>query len=136
MPPPIVQTPVTNVAPVFVPQPPPLSPPPPPAPPPPPPPPPRAVATKAVARSGGAIDDSFYPPSAIRNEESGTSVASFVIGTDGRVQSCSASGATPSLDAETCRQINKWRYKPAVGSDGQPIAEPRRQNVRWVLPKN
>ena len=135
MPPPIVQTPVT-AAPVFVPQPPPLSPPPPPQPAPPPPPPKPQMATKAVSRSGGQIDDSFYPPSAIRNEESGTSVASFTIGSDGRVQSCTASGATPSLDAETCRQINKWRYKPALDTSGQPIAENRRQNVRWVLPKN
>ena len=136
MPPPIVQTPVVTQQPAFVPQPPPLAPPPPaPAPPPPPPPPKPQMASKAVSRSGGAIDDSFYPPSAIRNEEQGTSRATFVIGTDGRVQSCNASGATPTLDAETCRQILKWRYKPALDTGGQPIAESRTQNVRWVLPK-
>jgi protein TonB len=93
------------------------------------------MASPAVARSGGTIDDSFYPPSAIRNEESGTSVANFVIGADGRVASCNASGATPTLDAETCRQILKWRYKPALDSNGQPIAQPKSQRVTWRLPK-
>jgi protein TonB len=136
IPPPIVSTPQPQ-QPVFVaPQPPPMSPPPPPAAPPPPPPPPKPqMASKAVARSGGSIDDSFYPPSAIRNEEQGTSRATFVIGTDGRVQSCNASGATSTLDTETCRQILKWRFKPALDTNGQPIAESRTQNVRWVLPK-
>lgn len=138
LPPPIVQTQSTTPPPVFAPQPPPVfTPQPVPVPAPPPPPPKPVVATRAVPRGGaGAIDNSFYPSSAIRNEEQGTSVASFVIGADGRVQSCNASGATPTLDAETCRQILKWRYKPAQDASGQPIAQPMRQNVRWVLPKD
>jgi periplasmic protein TonB len=140
-PPPIVQTQtvvvptVTTQAtppPVFVPTP----EPPRPAPPPPPPPPP-AIASKAVPRGGsGAIDDSAYPPSAIRNEEQGTTIATFTIGADGRISSCSAKGASTSLDQETCRQIQRWRYKPAMGSDGNPIAETRTQRVTWRLPKD
>jgi periplasmic protein TonB len=135
-PPPIVTTnqappPVTTVStppPVFVPT------PEPPRAPPPPPPPPR-VATKAVLR-GGSISDEDYPPTAIRNEEAGTSVASFVIGTDGKVTSCNASGASPSLDAETCKLIlRRFRFKPALDASGQPIAESRSQRVTWRLPQ-
>jgi periplasmic protein TonB len=110
----------------------------PPAPPPPAPPPtpaPPKVATKAILKSGSISDDD-YPPSASRNEESGTSVASYTIGTDGRVTNCSASGASPSLDAETCKLIiRRFKFKPAIGSDGNPISENRTQRVRWQLPK-
>lgn len=139
-PPPIVQT---NIAPppavttqatpppVFTP-----TPEPPRAAPPPPPPPKPIVATRAVQK-GGSISDEDYPPSAIRNEESGTSVASFVVGTDGKVQSCSASGASPSLDAETCKLIiRRFRYKPAMDASGQPVAETKTQRITWRLPAN
>lgn len=127
-PPPIVTQPTPP--PVFVPTP----EPPRPAPPPPPPPKPM-VATKAVLR-GGSISDEDYPPAAVRNEEAGTSVATFTIGTDGRVGSCNASGASASLDAETCKLIiRRFRFKTALDASGQPIAETRTQRVTWRLPK-
>jgi periplasmic protein TonB len=135
-PPPIVQTntappQVTTVAtppPVFVPTP----EPPRPAPPPPPP----ILAQKAVPRGGsGVINNDAYPQSAIRNEEQGTSNVRFTIGTDGRVSSCDASGASAALDAEACRQILRWKYKPAMDSAGNPIAESRTQRVTWRLPE-
>jgi periplasmic protein TonB len=121
---------------------PPAPPPPPPAPPPAPPPPappptpaPPRVATKAIKKSGSITDDD-YPPSASRNEEAGTSVARFTVGTDGRVTSCSASGASASLDAETCKLIiRRFKYKAAIGSDGNPIEETVTQRIRWQLPK-
>lgn len=111
--------------------------PPAPPPPPPPPPPPAApkVAQKAVQR-GGSISDEDYPPSSIRNEEAGTAVARFTIGTDGRVTSCSASGASPALDAETCKLIQRrFRFKAALDEGGNPIEETRSQRVTWRLPK-
>lgn len=136
-PPPIVQTnqappPIVTQAtppPVFVPT------PEPPRPAPPPPPPPPKVATKAVLR-GGSISDEDYPPAAIRNEESGTSVATFTIGTDGKVASCNSSGAGASLDAETCKLIiRRFRFKPALDASGAAIAETRTQRVTWRLPQ-
>ena len=107
-----------------------------PSPPPPPPPPPKPqVATKAVLR-GGSISDEDYPPAAVRNEEAGTAVATFTIGTDGKVASCNASGASASLDAETCKLIiRRFRFKSALDASGQPIAETRTQRVTWRLPK-
>lgn len=134
VPPPVVTSSVvtTNtIAPMT-----PTAPPAPPAPPaaPPPPAPPK-VAQKATQR-GGSISDEDYPSSSIRNEEAGTSVATFTIGTDGKVASCNASGASPTLDAETCKLIiRRFRFKPALDTSGQPIAETKSQRVTWRLPK-
>lgn len=122
------------------PPPPPAPPPPPPAPPPPvppapPPPAPPRVATKAVFKSGQITDDD-YPPSAQRNDEAGVSVARFTVGTDGRVSGCSASGASPTLDAETCRLIERrFKYKPALDENGNPITASDTRRIRWQLPK-
>lgn len=135
LPPPVVQAPpvTTNTMPVNItPQAPPAPPPPPP-----PPPPPAApkVAEKAVQR-GGSISDEDYPSSSIRNEESGTTIARFTIGTDGKVVDCNASGASPALDAETCKLImRRFRFKPAKDENGNPIQETRSQRVTWRLPK-
>jgi periplasmic protein TonB len=138
-PPPIVKAPIqstNDIQPVITPTAPPAPPPPPPAPPAPPPPPAAPkVATKAVQR-GGSISDEDYPPSSIRNEEAGTAVARFTIGTDGKVTDCSASGASPALDAETCKLImRRFRFKAALDANGSPIAETRSQRVTWRLPK-
>jgi protein TonB len=93
------------------------------------------VAQRATQR-GGSISDEDYPSSSIRNEEAGTSVATFTIGTDGKVTSCNASGASPTLDAETCKLIiRRFRFKPALDTSGQPIAETKSQRVTWRLPK-
>ena len=137
-PPPIVQTNqvvvpqiVTQATPppVFVPT------PEPPRPAPPPPPPPPSVASKAVKRSG-EITDEDYPPSAVRAEEQGRSLATFTIGADGKVSSCNASGAGPILDAETCKLIiRRFRYKPAQDASGTPMAQTLSQAIMWRLPK-
>jgi len=134
VPPPVVTTNVqsTNTLPPLTQSAPPAPPAPPAAPPPPAPP---KVAQRATQR-GGSISDEDYPSSSIRNEEAGTSVANFTIGTDGKVTSCNASGASPTLDAETCKLIiRRFRFKPALDTSGQPIAETKSQRVTWRLPK-
>lgn len=133
VPPPVVTTNVqsTNTLPPLTQS----APPAPPAPPAAPPPAPPKVAQKATQR-GGSISDEDYPSSSIRNEEAGTSVATFTIGTDGKVASCNASGASPTLDAQTCKLIiRRFRFKPALDTSGQPIAETKSQRVTWRLPK-
>ena len=131
VPPPVVTSPVVSTNSIQ-----PISqaavqaPPPPPAPPAPP-----RVAERAIQR-GGSISDEDYPSSSIRNEEQGTSVATFTIGTEGRVVACNASGASPTLDAETCKLImRRFRFKPAKDGSGQPIEETKSQRVTWRLPK-
>lgn len=134
VPPPVVMSPVvsTNTIQAITPSAPPAPPPPPAAPPPPAPP---KVAQRAVQR-GGSISDEDYPSSSIRNEEAGTSIATFTIGTDGKVVACNASGASPTLDAETCKLIiRRFRFKAALDTSGQPIEETKSQRVTWRLPK-
>jgi protein TonB len=93
------------------------------------------VAERATQR-GGSISDEDYPSSSIRNEEQGTAVATFTVGPDGRVVACRASGASATLDAETCKLImRRFRFKPAKDASGQPIEETRSQRVTWRLPK-
>jgi hypothetical protein len=97
---------------------------------------PIVFALGLKSQRGGSISDEDYPSSSIRNEEAGTSVATFTIGTDGKVTSCNASGASPTLDAETCKLIiRRFRFKPALDTSGQPIAETKSQRVTWRLPK-
>lgn len=132
MPPPVNITPVIsqNTMPVQI------TPSAPPAPPPPPPPPAAPKVAQKATQRGGSISDEDYPPSSIRNEEAGTSVATFTVGTDGKVSSCNASGASSALDAETCKLIiRRFRYKPALDANGSPIAETKTQRVTWRLPK-
>lgn len=134
VPPPVVTTNVqtTNTLPPLTQS----APPAPPAPPAAPPPPAAPKVAQRATQRGGSISDEDYPSSSIRNEEAGTSVATFTIGTDGRVTACNASGASPTLDAETCKLIiRRFRFKAALDTSGQPIAETKSQRVTWRLPK-
>lgn len=117
------------------------TPPPPPVNVPPPPPPveikkpePEAPKPTPAEFKSGEITDEDYPDAANRNRESGTSVAHFTIGTDGRVSDCSASGATSSLNEATCRLIRqRFRYRPATQS-GTPVSSQGTRRVTWRLP--
>ena len=137
-PPPVNVTPVisTNTQAVTItPSAPPAPPPPPPAPPPPPPPERPKIAQRAVQK-GGSITDDDFPPSALRNEEFGTSVARYTVGTDGKVTSCDASGASATLDTEACKLIiRRFRFKPALDANGSPVEETKTQRIKWTPPK-
>ena len=107
-------------------------------PPPPPPPPPRAQPRPAQLRSGSISDDD-YPASALRAEAQGTTVARYTIGADGRVSGCSVTGSSgnPALDTTTCNLIQRrFRFRPAIGPDGNPTSETRTQRVVWRLPSD
>lgn len=96
---------------------------------------PSGSATRATRRSGSISDDD-YPPAAVRAEEQGRSTATFTIGTDGRVSSCSAAGAGPILDAETCKLIQRrFRFTAAKDAGGSPVAETKTQSIEWRLPR-
>jgi protein TonB len=108
----------------------------PPPPTPPPPAPPRVAARPAQHRSGSITDDD-YPASALRAEASGTTVARFTVGPDGRVTSCSVTGSSgnSALDSTTCSLIQRrFRYRPAIGADGNPTSETKTQRIVWRLP--
>ena len=96
---------------------------------------PSAVATRARQR-GGSISDDDYPPAAVRAEEQGRSTATYTVDASGRVSSCSAAGAGPILDVETCKLIQRrFRFTAAQNASGSPIAETKTQSIEWRLPR-
>lgn len=96
-----------------------------------PPAPPAPPATPNLSR--GAERDGFnrwasriqeaYPSRAIRQEIEGNVGVSVVIGTNGRVQSCTVTGSSGEkvLDDAACAGMERYaRYEPAKDRDGNP----------------
>lgn len=97
---------------------------------------PSALATRAKLLRGGTISNDDYPPAAIRAEEQGRSTATYTVDASGRVSSCSAAGAGPILDAETCKLIQRrFRFTAAKDASGAPVAETKTQSIEWRLPR-
>lgn len=139
-PPPIVQTPGPPPPVTSVPSPPPVYVPSPAPPPPAPPPPPPRAAVKAQARGnpGDWVTSDDYPSRALREERSGTTGFRLEVGPDGRVTNCTVTSSSghADLDAEACRLLpRRARFKPAVGSDGQPMADSFSSRIVWRIPQ-
>lgn len=84
----------------------------------------------------GRIKDSDYPRSASAAEVGGTVVVHFDVGADGRVSNCriAESSGDPSLDATTCRLIEKrFRYEPARDARGEPVEDVAGWKQDWWL---
>jgi len=138
-PPPLVRMP-SPAPPVYtqpVPPPTPLPPQPIPPPPPPPPPPRKVEPAKAKANLQGLLSTDDYPPSAQRNEESGTVRVQLTVGPNGRVTACSvtSSSGSSALDSATCRLLSsRARFTPARDSDGNPTSDTvNAPPIKWVL---
>lgn len=87
-------------------------------------------------KTTGAILDRDYPRAARRARAEGSVTARFTVGTDGRARGCAVTGSSGNaeLDATTCRLIEaRFRYRPARGADGQPVAEVRGWRQDWWL---
>lgn len=96
---------------------------------------PASVAVGAKQR-GGSISNDDYPPAAIRAGDQGRSTATYTVDAGGRVSSCSATGAGSTLDAETCKLIERrFRFAPAKDAGGSPVAETKTQTIAWRLPQ-
>lgn len=106
---------------------------------PPPPPPPRAVSkAQPRGRPGEWVTSDDYPSRALREERSGTTGFRLEIGPDGRVTSCTVTSSSGSsdLDAQACALLpRRAKFKPAVGSDGQPMSDTYSSRITWVIPK-
>jgi protein TonB len=122
---------ITTQSEVARPDPPRVAPPAPPAPPP-------ALAPPSPATPkgrGNVFSDDDFPDASRRAEEQGVTRVSYVIGTDGKVSSCTVtqSSGFARLDDATCKIImRRFRFNPAT-RDGQPVAETKTQPVRWQL---
>jgi periplasmic protein TonB len=110
------------------------------APPPPPPPaPPRAVQkAQPKGAPGNWVTTDDYPARALREERQGTTGFRLEIAADGRVTNCTvtSSSGSPDLDSEACRLLpRRARFKPAMGSDGQPMADTYSSRIVWRIPE-
>ncbi len=86
---------------------------------------------------GGVISESDYSASARAAGRAGTVLARFVIGTEGQVTSCNviSSSGDASLDSTTCSLIQeRFRFRPAIDSEGKALEEERTQRVVWRSP--
>lgn len=91
--------------------------------------------TRPVWRSG-TIADRDYPKAARRAKVGGEVEVRFTIEASGRVTGCrtTRSSGDASLDATTCRLIEeRFRFKPATGSDGRAIASSYGWRQTWWL---
>jgi TonB family protein len=74
-----------------------------------------------------------YPKKALRDHVEGTTVLSFVIGTDGMTSEASVtkSSGSKELDDAAVACSSRWKYRPAK-EDGVPIAMPWGAQVTWI----
>jgi len=78
-----------------------------------------------------------YPAEAVRLRLEGTTVARWIIGTDGRVKKCLVTERSdhPGLDAVVCKMLGeRGRYSPARDANGRPIESRAGRRVVWKLP--
>jgi len=75
-----------------------------------------------------------YPPISKRLGETGTTVLSFLIGTDGNVRDVgvATSSGSQRLDDAAVSCAASWRYKAAIQS-GVPVEVKWKAQVQWVL---
>ncbi|MES2493466.1 MAG: energy transducer TonB [Pseudomonadota bacterium] len=91
-----------------------------------------AGLAKPAERIAGALSDRDYPREA--GGRGGTVAISFQVAADGSVDRCAviASSGTALLDELTCRLvIGRFRYRPARGAGGQPVASTLRTTFTW-----
>ena len=93
---------------------------------------PAISSPASVGRPHTCLQD--YPPISKRLGETGTTVLSFRIGTDGNVREVgvATSRGSQGLDDAAVSCASSWRYKAAIQS-GVPVEVPWKAQVQWVL---
>lgn len=84
----------------------------------------------------GRIKNSDYPREAFATRAQGSVGLSFVVGTNGRVTSCTVtrSSGNRALDNTTCRLISeRFRYRPATDRFGRPYPQTVTGEHVWEL---
>lgn len=91
----------------------------------------------ARANLASYITDMDYPPSAIRNEQSGTTAFALLVDESGRVADCmvtQTSGAAV-LDTQSCSTLkNRARFTPGTTAEGKPRKSRVLGRIQWKLP--
>lgn len=89
-----------------------------------------------IGMSGNTIGTIDYPSRSINLGEHGTTLATFIVGVNGQVTTCSTDGQpSAALAKETCNIIlRRFRFQPALDDEGRPFVQTKTQRVSWVLP--
>lgn len=78
-----------------------------------------------------------YPMAALRARVEGRVVIAWTIGLDGRVRDCKVvqSSGAEVLDEAACNAIvERARYHPARGADGEPVISYSSRTITWTTP--
>jgi len=81
-----------------------------------------ATPPKAMSRHQITFDD--YPPVARRLGEQGTVKVKYLVEADGSVGDCDVmtSSGSQRLDDAACVMVKRWVFRPAMVTDGTPVA--------------
>jgi periplasmic protein TonB len=100
---------------------------------------PPATKPSGPARTQAIVDFNTcskpeYPKSSLRNEETGTSTISFLIGTDGGVKAAKVTKTSGFRDLDKAAQValGKCRFKPAT-ENGQAVESWQPVQYVWTL---
>jgi protein TonB len=94
---------------------------------------------RAKANLASYVSDTDYPPTAVRNEEQGTTRFRLAVGPDGKVKDCSVTNSSGSsaLDSTTCRLMKqRAKFTPARNNRGEPTGDTYTSAIRWQLPSD
>jgi protein TonB len=101
--------------------------------------PPAQAAPAGPAKTAAVVDLNScakpeYPKSSLRNEETGISTISFLIGTDGRVNDSKITKSSGFRDLDKAAQaaLGKCRFKPAT-ENGAPVQSWQPVQYVWTL---
>ncbi|WP_375427033.1 energy transducer TonB [uncultured Sphingomonas sp.] len=87
-------------------------------------------------RIRGRLRDSDYPEAAAEAGASGVVSVRYAVEVNGRVSGCrvTRSSGNAALDATTCRLITeRYRYRPSLDADGQPVRVTIVVDHEWSL---
>ena len=96
------------------------------------------IAAQKAVKVAGDIRSARDYPAATREKRIGTSViVALTVGTDGRVANCRIHkpSGDPQADAITCRlATDRFRFRPALDRNGNPIESTFGWEQRWFAP--
>ncbi len=95
-----------------------------------------AVPARVVDGSAQWLRQSDYPAQAVLNGEVGKTSMLWIVGVDGRVESCRIviRSGSPALDAAACdAMLRRVRYVPARDASGAPIRSAHVRSINWTL---
>jgi hypothetical protein len=95
-----------------------------------------AVEAKPIGSPQQWFKPQDYPPEARQGGAEGKTAMLLTIDIDGRIGNCVPFGRSgnAAIDKASCSKfIQRGRYKPAIGKDGQPMVSYSTQRVHWSL---